>query len=75
MGTKKILFNALMMAAMLGAEEQYYIRKRTVSSPRQVVPTKLPHRVLRIFYIKGMKIEAYSKKDAIKRYNHQYKNK
>ena len=73
MGTKKLLFSALMMAATMGVDERAYIRRRTVSTPRQITPTKLPHRELRIFIIKGVEIEAYSKKDAIKRYNHKNK--
>lgn len=33
------------------------------------------HKPVSKFKIKGVEIEATSKKDAIKKYNHQYKNK
>ena len=75
MGTKKLLLNALMLAAYMSdlGNSAYVVRKRTSLVQDHVKPTKLSHKELRVYIIKGVEIEAYSKKDALKRYNHKYK--
>lgn len=76
MGTKKFLLHALMLAACMSDIDNsvYGINSsRTTLVKCSIKPIKLSHRELRIYIIKGEKIEAYSKKDAIKRYNHKHK--
>lgn len=46
-----------------------------ISSNKRPVVIKRENKPEREFIIKGVKIMAYSKKDAIKRYQHKYLNK
>lgn len=70
--SKLLLAHAMLAAAAMeiGGSPSYFNEK-----PKEwdsVVP-KPCHRPLSEFSIKGVKIMAYSRKDAIKRYNHQKK--
>ena len=57
----------LLMAGMAFDDRPYHTRKMAnVYEPK---PQKPAHRPLSKFVIKGVEIEAYSRKDAIKRYN------
>lgn len=73
---KKYLKMAMAMALVTSAQENMYHqgKKRVAPNYRNEIP-KPVHRPETIFKIKGIDILACSKKDAIKRYNHLYKNK
>ena len=64
------------MALVTSAQENMYHqgKKRVAPNYRNKVPQPAHQPEMR-FTIKGVEILAYSKKDAIKRYNHLYKNK
>lgn len=71
---KQILLATAMMAAAASSENVY--RHRDEQSGMRFNPNYRPkpvHRELREFTVKGQKIMAYSKKDAVTRLRHQKK--
>lgn len=51
-----------------------YLEDPLVIPPKSPAkPIKVQPRPTKIFRVHGVEIEAYSKKDALKRYNHRYK--
>lgn len=68
---------AALSMAMLAEGDDLYAMPRRFSKSREDKPrlpgkVKVVNRPTRVFKIKGVEIEAYSKKDAIKRYQHKY---
>ena len=73
---KKHIMAALAMGMIMDINYPIYgIPRRptrnTQKSPAK--PIKVQPRPTKIFRVHGVEIEAYSKKDALKRYNHKYK--
>lgn len=79
----RMVMMALMMQAAFEASKSgsnLYSDKNNgiygrISSNKRPVIIKRENKPEREFIIKGVKIMAYSKKDAIKRYQHKYLNK
>lgn len=72
---KKHIMAALAMAMLAGGNGQCFgiPRRHPINNPREPRPVKPQPRSTQIFKVHGVEIEAYSKKDALKRYNHKYK--
>ena len=73
---KKHIMAALTMGMIMAGDDPIYgiprrPRSNTQNSPAK--PIKVQPKPTKIFRVHGIEIEAYSKKDAIKRYNHKYK--
>ena len=67
---------ALAMGMMMaGSDPIYGMPRRPNSNIKKspAKPIKVQPKPTKIFRVHGVEIEAYSKKDAIKRYNHKYK--
>ena len=72
---KDLLLYTLGMVAMTGDPKNLYgIPKQTPKYNPEYKP-KVQHRELKEFTIKGEKITAYSRKDAIKKFNHLNRKK
>lgn len=75
--TNRLLAHLAMVADMYCSNEAYSFKRE----PRREVNgnfeklVKEPEKVLRSFSVHGTEIKAYSKKDALKKYNHLIKNK
>lgn len=66
----------LCTAVMMDNRPMYYTKPEPSRTPNQPRPQRIPKpKPLHTFTIKGTKIQATSKKDAIKRYLHQNKTK
>ena len=76
MSKKSLIMAALSMAMLAGGDDLYAMPRRLGKSredrPKLPGNIKVVNRPTRVFKIKGIEIEAYSKKDAIKRYQHKY---
>ena len=72
---KKHIMAALAMGMILDNDHIYDIPRRSRSNTQKspAKPIKVQPKQTQIFRVHGVDIEAYSKKDAIKRYNHKYK--
>lgn len=69
------LLHLAMVAGMYSSNEVYNFKKvskREVNGNFEKL-VKEPEKVLRSFSVHGIEIKAYSKKDAIKKYNHLHK--
>lgn len=74
--SKKHIMAALAMGMLMAGDDPIYGMPRrshnnTPKSPAK--PIKVQPKPTKIFRVHGVEIEAYSKKDALKRYNHKYK--
>lgn len=66
----------LLAASAMMDNRLYYTKPEPSRTPNQPKPQRIPKpKPLHTFTIKGTKIQATSKKDAIKRYLHQNKTK
>ncbi len=73
---KKHIMAALAMGMLMAGEDPIYgIPRRSHSNVQRspAKPIKVQPKPTKIFRVYGVEIEAYSKKDALKRYNHKYK--
>lgn len=69
----KRLSRLLLLPAIAALFDPYSIPHREFNNPYK--PTQTTKRNLQTFLIKGQEIQAYNKKDALKRYQHQNKKK
>ena len=71
---KSLVLVYAMAAVAAGNGNVFDYERKTSPGCKPKLPKKQPKK-LHSFNVKGKVIEAYSKKDAIKRYNHQLNNK
>ncbi|MDL2254980.1 hypothetical protein LJC38_00160 [Parabacteroides sp. OttesenSCG-928-K15] len=72
-GRMKGMLLATAMMAAVSFDNRLYHSKR-MAKVYEPKPQNPAHRPLSKFVIKGVEIEEYSRKDAIKRYNHGFKS-